>query len=134
LEREAEHLELARQYLAALEAGAVGDDLARFFAPDVQQIEYPNRLVPQGATRGLDQLLEGASRGRQILRGQRFEVRAAHATGDVVILEVLWVGRLAMTIGRLGAGDDMRAHFCVVLEFRDRLIVRQRNYDCFDPF
>jgi hypothetical protein len=35
-------------YLAALEAGVVGDELARFFVPDALQIELPNRLNPKG--------------------------------------------------------------------------------------
>jgi ketosteroid isomerase-like protein len=61
-------------------------------------------------------------------------VRRAYADGNTVILEVLWIGTLAIPLGRLAAGDDMRAHFCVVIELRDGKIVRQRNYDCFEPF
>ena len=132
--REAAHLEAARRYLAAIESGATGDALAVFFAPDVEQTEFPNRLVPAGATRDLAALLDGAIRGQQVLRGQRYAVRRAHATGDTVILEILWVGTLALTVGKLGPGDEMRAHFCVVLEYREGRIWRQRNYDCFEPF
>ena len=47
---------------------------------------------------------------------------------------MLWVGTLAVAIGTLAAGDEMRAHFGVFLTFRDGLIVQQRNYDCFEPF
>ena len=43
------NLEVARRYLAAIEAGTTGDELAAFFSPAVEQIEYPNRLVPTGA-------------------------------------------------------------------------------------
>lgn len=61
-------------------------------------------------------------------------MRAAYESGDTVILECLWVGTLGVPIGALGVGGEMRAHFAVFLEFRDGKIVRQRNYDCFEPF
>ena len=44
-----------------------------------------------------------------------------------------WSGTLAVLVGMLGAGDQMRARFAVFLEFQDGKIVRQRNYDCFEP-
>jgi ketosteroid isomerase-like protein len=47
---------------------------------------------------------------------------------------VLWVGTLAVSLGAIPAGGEMRAHFAVFLEFRDGRIHRQRNYDCFEPF
>ena len=54
----ASRLDLVRRYLAALEAGAIGDDLARFYTDDVVQEEFPNRLMPQGARRDLAALQE----------------------------------------------------------------------------
>jgi ketosteroid isomerase-like protein len=128
------NLERARQYLAAIEAdGAAGNPLS-FLAPDIQQIEYPNQFVPKGAERDLAAMAEAAERGRRVLRSQRYEVRIALANDDEVALEVLWVGTLAVTVGSLAAGDEMRAHFGVFLTFRNGLIIRQRNYDCFEPF
>lgn len=128
------NLEVARRYLAAIEAGAVGDDLAAFFSPDVEQIEFPNRLVPTGARRGRSEMLEGALRGQKVLREQRYQVERAFADGNAVVLEVLWVGTLAIDRGSIPAGHEMRAHFAVVLELRDGRITAQRNYDCFEPF
>src|SRR5215212_7735487 len=139
-DREAANLETARRYLAAIEAGSAGDagsaaeSAEAFFTPDVLQEEFPNRLVPTGARRDLAALREAAERGRAVLRGQRYEVRAAYAVGETVILEVLWAGTLAVPVGQLQPGQEMRAHFAVVLEFRDGRIRRQRNYDCFEPF
>jgi hypothetical protein len=78
--------------------------------------------------------MEASERGRRVLRSERYEVRTALANGNEVALEVLWVGTLAVAIGSLAPGDEMRAHFGVFLTFRDGLITRQRNYDCFDPF
>ena len=137
-EREAANLEIARRYLAAIETSTTADPetpgAEQFFAPDVVQEEFPNRLVPNGARRDLAALREGAVRGRAVLSAQRYEVKAAYASGDAVILEVLWVGTLRIPIGTLAAGQEMRAHFAMFLELRDGLIVRQRNYDCFEPF
>ena len=130
----AANLEVARRYLAAIEDGAVGDDLATFFSPDVEQIEFPNRLLPTGARRGLSEMLEGARRGQTVVREQRYQVEHAFADGDAVVLEVLWVGTLAIDRESIPAGREMRAHFALVLELRDGRIAAQRNYDCFDPF
>jgi ketosteroid isomerase-like protein len=51
-----------------------------------------------------------------------------------VALEVQWSGTLAIALGSLPAGGEMRARFAVFLEFRGDRIARQRNYDCFDPW
>ena len=128
------NLQTARAYLAAIAGGATGEALARWFTPDVVQEEFPNRLVPTGARRGLRELLEGAERGQQVLSAQTYEVLTAMASGERVALEVQWTGTLAIPIGSLGAGDTMRARFGVFLDFRGGLIAAQRNYDCFDPF
>lgn len=133
---ERDNLERARRYLAAIEADPPESDVASlsYYAPDVRQIEYPNRFTPNGAERDRQALAEAAERGRRVLRSQRYEVHNALANGHEVALEVLWVGTLAVAVGTLAAGDEMRAHFGVFLTFRDGLIVQQRNYDCFEPF
>lgn len=124
----------ARRYLAAIQAGATGDALAAFFTDDVVQEEFPNRLVPTGARRDLRAILDGAERGQAVLTGQRFDVRTATADGDRVALEVEWTGTLAIPIGSVPPGGELRARFGVFLDFRDGRIAAQRNYDCFDPF
>jgi hypothetical protein len=43
----------AREYLAAIEAGAV---------------EFPHRLTPEGATRRIEDILAAAERGREVLK------------------------------------------------------------------
>lgn len=131
---ERDNLERARQYLAAIEDDGVNVSPFAFLAPDIRQIEYPNQFVPKGADRDYAAIAEASERGRRVLRAQRYEVQTAVANGHEVALEVLWVGTLAVTIGTLAAGDEMRANFGVFLTFRDGLITRQRNYDCFQPF
>lgn len=131
---EAANLRTARRYLEAVSRGAPWEEVAAFFTEDVVQEEFPNRLVPNGARRGLEDLRQGAERGRTVMSAQRYDVRGALADGDRVALEVLWTGTLAIPIGSLPAGGEMRAHFGVFLDFRDGRIAAQRNYDCFDPF
>ena len=132
-------LERTRAYLAAIEADTDPQANARdgalvFYHPDVRQEELPYRLVPTGAVRDLAALREAAARGRGVLRAQRYEVRSALVQGTRVALETLWVGTLAIPIGTLAAGAEMRAHFAMFLDFDGDLIRAQRNYDCFEPF
>jgi len=129
-----DHGRLVRDYLAAIEAGATGEALARFYTPDVEQEEFPNRLNPTGRRSDLAAMLAAADRGRQVLRKQAYEVHTVISEGDVVAVEVTWTGTLAVPLGSLAPGDDMRARFCMVLELEQGRIRRQRNYDCFDAF
>jgi ketosteroid isomerase-like protein len=128
------NLQLAREYLQALERGDVGESLRRFFTDDFVQEEYPNALNPQGQRSDLASALERSVRGKQTLRGQRYEIINAVADGDHVALEAMWTGLLAVPVGTLAAGAEMRAHFGVFLDFRGGKIARQRNYDSFDPW
>ena len=131
---EADNLARARRYIQDIERGLTWAALAAYFAPGVIQEEFPNRLVPQGARRDLAAILEGAERGQQVMRAQRYDILNAIADGDYVALEVAWTGTLAIPVGTLAAGGEMRARFAVFLQFGDGKIVRQRNYDCFEPW
>ena len=113
---------------------AAVEQVLEFFHPDVQLQEFPNRLVPTGAIHDRDAIRRGIIRGRSAVESQRYEVKADYPCGDIVVLEVLWIGRLAVPLGNVAAGEELRAHFALFLEFRDGRIWRQRNYDCFEPF
>ena len=127
-----EVLERTRAYFAALEAGATGESLAAYYAPDVVQEEFPNRLNPSGARRDLAAILQGAERGQQLMAAQRYEILNLVAEGDRVAVEFRWTGKLAVSVGSLAAGDELRGRFACFLEFGDGRIVAQRNYDCFE--
>ena len=126
-------LRLANEYLESIgrkdELGAL-----RFFADDIVQVEFPNRLVPNGATRDLTAIRAAAERGRKVMTSQRFEVINAIASGEQVAVEAVWTGTLAVPLGSIAAGGQMRARFAIFLTYRDGKIVRQHNYDCFDPW
>ncbi len=131
---EESNLNLVRRYLEALEGGmpvaAVGD----FFTPDVVQEEFPNRLLPQGARRGIAELKAAAERGGKVMSAQRFTLLHAVASEDHVAVEVQWAGILAVPYGSLPIGGEMRARFAIFLDIRDGKIAAQRNYDCFDAW
>ncbi len=124
----------ARAYISAVEAGATGDELAAFYHPDVSQDEYPNRLIPAGARRDLDDILRGAESGQRLMERQIYDIHTLTEVGDRVILEYTWMGWPRTPVGAVRAGEAMRARICQVIEYEDGLIIRQRNYDCFDPF
>ena len=129
-----DHSAFVRRYLGAISAGATGPALAAYYDPEAIAEEFPNRLTPNGASRNLAALLEGAERGKKVLSGQTFDIRAIMAGGDRVAVEAIWTGKLAIPIGNLKAGDEMKARFAMFFEMRNGKIYRQRNYDCFDPF
>lgn len=124
--QESANLELVTRYFAALAAGATGEALARFFAPDVVQEELPNLVTPQGARRDLAAILAGAERGAERVPRQRYELLGALVRGDRVACEVAWSGALA-------TGGELRARLAVFIELRGGRIAAQRNYDCFEP-
>lgn len=128
------NVDTAVRYLQALEQGAVGEALAAFFHPEVEQREYPNALYRTGQTRGLKGLLEGAEKGQKLLASQRYAVRSTLAQGDSVALEVDWTGTLAVPVAKLPAGATMQASLGMFLTFKDGRIISQRNYDCYEPF
>jgi ketosteroid isomerase-like protein len=125
---------IIRSYLAALEAGALREDLARFFTSDAEQVELPNRLNPSGGKSDLPTVLRRAEQGKQLLQRQSYEVRSMLELGNHIAVEARWSAVLAVPLGTLAAGSTMSAHFAMFFEMRDGRICLQRNYDCFEPW
>jgi ketosteroid isomerase-like protein len=125
------NLDRAKSYFSAIEARA---DVNSYFAGDVVQREFPNRLLPRGATRDLAALNEARERGRHAVQGERYEIVNAVEQGDRLALEVIWSATLLVAVGSIPVGGTLRAHFGVFLHYREGLIAAQHNYDCFDPF
>lgn len=115
-------------------SGVDAEGLTKFYAPDVVQEEFPNRLMPNGAVRDLTALKEARTRGKALVAGEEYEVISAVADGEKVALEVIWRGTIAVEAGSFKAGQRLRARFAIFLEFRDGRISWQRNYDCFEPW
>ncbi|WP_192809447.1 nuclear transport factor 2 family protein [Actinomadura rudentiformis] len=120
------NIDLALRYHDAVGKGAVGDELAAFFTPDVTHRELPNLLFPDGMTRDLEGLLAAAEAGQAKLVSQDYAVKNVVAVADTVALEIAWTGVLA-------TGQTVKAHIATFLDFRDGKICGQRNYDCYEP-
>jgi ketosteroid isomerase-like protein len=105
---ETDLIALVRSYFGAIENGAPGESL-QFFAEDVVQEEFPNRLVPDGATRDLAALKEAAERGRKVVTRQRYEIVNLLASGNQVAVEAIWTGTLAVPFGRASFPDRREA-------------------------
>lgn len=125
---------IARAWIAALEAGAADEELARFYHPDLVQTEYPNRLNPAGVDRTLPELLAALKTARALMTRQLFEIVTLTETGDRVAVEIVWTGWPTEPVGLTRPGEPVKARIAMFLDYEDGLIVRQRNYDCFEPF
>jgi ketosteroid isomerase-like protein len=125
------NLQTARLYLKSLEDGI---SPTKFFAPEIIVEQLPNCIYPKGLRAGAAEMAAGFEKGKKLLSSQNYEIERAVENGNVVALEVLWTGRLAIAFGSLQAGSEMRAHSAMFLEFQDGKIISQRNYDCFEPW
>jgi hypothetical protein len=124
-------LETFKAFVVAVEAGA---DVREHLHPELVQLEHPNRLYANGIKRGLPEVLDGAEKGRKVLRSQRYEIRSAIADGDRVALQLEWTGELAIPLGKLQPGDRMRAQLAMFAVIKDGKVWRLENYDCYEPF
>ena|SRR5271156_2079011 len=128
------NVELVRNYMKALQDGEAGDALRRFFTQDVRQIEMPNQLNPRGQESDLEHILQRSLQGKQILKRQQYEIVSEMAQEERVAVEARWTGILAVSVGTLEAGAEMKASFAIFFQFREGRIAMQRNYDCFDAW
>lgn len=131
---EAINVAVVRGYYAAMARGPASIEWDRWFAPEVLQEEFPNRLLPAGTQRDLRELREAAVLGQALMAEQEFEVLDLVASGPKVVVEATWRGRVARDAGPFKAGTQLRTRFVQVLELRDGKIVAMRNYDCFYPW
>ncbi|NYF50293.1 nuclear transport factor 2 family protein [Tunturiibacter gelidoferens] len=131
---EGKNVSVVHAYLNALQSGEAGDDLRRFFTDDVRQVELPNQLNRRGQVSDLEDILKRSQQGLKILQQQQYEVISEMALGDRVAVEARWTGVLAVALGTMAAGTEMKASFAMFFRFRDERIAMQRNYDCFDPW
>ena len=123
---------LLRLY-AAISAGATGDELAGYFHPDAEQIEYPSVMRPDGHRRGLAEMREGAEVGAKIISDQQYEVHTMVEDGDRVAVQFTWTATVRADLGAVRAGTRLVSHVAAFYLMRDGLMLEQSSYDCYEP-
>jgi ketosteroid isomerase-like protein len=128
-------LEVVKNYLSLLEDFSTEPSkYVHVLHPEIEQTEYPNLITPKTKVRNVQMLLEGMAAGKQLLRSQSYEIQNTIESTDHLVVEVIWKGTVNKDLGPFKESQVLVATFCVVMEFKDGLIYRQRNYDCFEPF
>lgn len=102
--------------------------------PAAEFTELPNLLNKTGQKRTREESRQGLKKGRMLLSEQNFQIVGAAEAGDRVVVEKIWTGRLAIDVGSLKKDQEITAHICAVVEFKDGKIFRHRSYDCYEPF
>ncbi len=126
---------LAEEFIRTSEHFAWSDDVARtLLHPDYLQTEFPNVLNRNGQTCDRTETIARSRLSRAILRSQTFEITSTIESGASVVMEARWTGVMSADVGPLRTGQVITARFCMIFEFKDGLIHRIRNYDCFEPF
>lgn len=125
-------VEIATFYLSALASRAPIERIEELLAEDARIAVLPNRLDPRGSDRSRAEALADVARGRALLARESYEVLGALRDGERVALEVAWTGVLAVPLGTLEAGVELRGRCAMFFHVVGGRIAAQRNYDCFD--
>ncbi len=128
-----QNLQIALAYIRAIADGGP-EDFAAYCADDVEFVEMPNRISPQGSRRDRATAIASAHRGRALMSAQTYDIVSSIAVDDRVVLELAWSGTLAIQLQHLAPGSKMIGYMSIFLELREGKIWRQRNYDCYPPF
>ncbi|WP_019946829.1 nuclear transport factor 2 family protein [Hymenobacter aerophilus] len=127
-------LAVVEQYFALVDAFET--KVAAYAAvlhPEVVQTEYPNGLYKTTQTRSLTGILDNLRLGRELLAQPHFEVHHTRLCDDgSVHVEGQWQATAISDAGPLLRGQRVSAHLCLIFEFRDGLIFRQRRYPCYE--
>ena len=73
----ASNVELAQEYLRAVESMGPAENVAQFFAPEIEFHEFPNRIAPHGRVRRRADLQAAYGQAQKLLRSQRYEIGRA---------------------------------------------------------
>jgi len=129
-----ELLDIVNRFIHVLENRTNADELLSFYHPDIEQIEFPNTLTKNKTVRNMDELKRASEAGKKVLKSEKYEILNSYILDSTVIIEALWTGIISVSLGKLQPGAEMKAHFAQFYEFKNEKIIKQRNYDCFEPF
>ncbi len=129
------HIALVTRYFQLIESFSLDEsEFSTILHPDFRQREFPNQLNKTGQESNREEIIKRAALGRTMLSAQKFDITNFFESGDQMVVESAWSGTMARDAGPLKKGQELKAHFCIVLEFREGKLYRQRSYDCFEPF
>lgn len=126
--------QITRDFIKTLQNRNSAEEILKFYHRDIEQIEFPNTLTTNKAVRSFEDLKLASEKGKTVLQKEELEIIKSYSFQNTVIIEAVWTGTLAIPIGNIPAGGQMKAYFAQFYEFEDNKIIRQRNYDCFEPF
>src|SRR4051794_7097402 len=84
------HAAFVREFLDAIERDQLVGNEDRWYCADVIQVEFPNKLLPSGATRDMAGLKAAGERGRAAVECQTYEITSIVENGDAVAVEAIF--------------------------------------------
>lgn len=124
----------ALAFIKAVQDRQSPEDVLQFYHPDIEHTEFPNAVTKHKTVRDLQGLSMASASGKNLMAKELYTVKGIYSNGNTVVVETEWTGTLAIQLGNMKAGDEIKAYFAQFFEFKDDKIYRQRNYDCFEPF
>jgi len=125
---------IAIDFIKTLQHRKSAGELLEFYHPDIEQTEFPNAVTKNATVRNLNDLKNASEKGKKILQKEEYNVINSFVFENTVVIEAVWIGTLAIPLGNIPVGGEMKAYFAQFFEFKDGKILKQRNYDCFEPF
>lgn len=124
--------DLVRLYIELYNDGtpeAYGSDaFLRLYAEDVDWVEAPTALSPNGRSGNREALREAVMSGQQMFRNRRQVIEELIEEGD----RAVWLGTWSATLAAEGlpapVGAKLVLPVAMLIVARDGLIVRQRDY------
>lgn len=114
--------EVIERYLRALERHDL-DAVATSLHDDVEIIEHPNPMNPDGMRYDKAAIRAAGEHGKAMLAHERYEVQRWIIDGDEAAVQIEWSAKLR-------TGQAIRAFICSCIVVKDGQIWRQQQYEC----
>src|SRR5262245_47888166 len=85
--------DVVRAYVAAVEAQDL-DAVQSWLHDDVEVIEHPNAVSPNGRRYGKQELREAGERGKALMASEDYKITSMLIDGERAVLQMEWTGTL----------------------------------------
>jgi len=123
---------VARYFRRLASFAGTAADYDGILHPELQVTEYPSVLNAALRNSGFDDCIKRVGDGRKLLSAQHFEITTSLESDLLVAVEGKWNGLLAADYAGQKKGKSLKARFCMIFEFKDEKIWRQRTYETGD--